>query len=124
MISIKYKNLKSSDALTSSAIKKIKILSQKFPQLKKSQFNCTLSMINSPFQRGTSSFSVRVQINEGQYKGIALAKKARCLHIALSDVMDRMHERLKRKDEKIRKNERTILRRKKEIMNLNSLLSS
>ena len=125
MIHVIFKNLDRSDLLQEAVVQRVSSLYDKFPQLKNHRISCTLKMANSPFQAGPEQFNVKIQIHEGPYKGIGLERKSMNLHKSLADSVDRMHERLKRHDEKKRKNQRSFLRKKKDkiLFNTSSSLS-
>lgn len=125
MIKIVFKNLPKSDLLKNIATKKIAALYSKFPNLKNKKIVCTLAMRNSITQQGPEEFLVKVLVHEGNYRNIGLQKKSKNLHKSLIETIDRMHERLKRHDEKKRRTQRSHSRKSKQnFLNISSQLTS
>ena len=113
MIKINFKNLEKSEIANEAVYERMAPLLDKFPELKKDTVTFTLSMDNSPVQAGPDLFKVKVQISNGQYKGVLLERSDKTLYLALANVIEKIHERLKRHDEKIRSRHRSIQRKKK-----------
>jgi ribosome-associated translation inhibitor RaiA len=113
MIKIIFKNLDKSELAKEAVYERVSPLLEKFPQLKKDTIIFTLSMDNSPVQAGPDLFRVKLQLNNGQYKGVLLERSAKSLYLALAEVIEKIHERLKRHDEKMRNTQRAIQRKKK-----------
>lgn len=117
MINITFKNLKKSELAKEAVFERTQPLLEKFPNLKEDTITFNLSMDNSPVQAGPDLFKVKVKITNGQYKGVVLERSAKTLYLALAKVIEKIHERLKRHDEKNRNTQRIIQRRKKEKIN-------
>lgn len=113
MIKINFKNLEKSEMAKEVVYDRITPLLDKFPELKMDTISFTLSMDNSPIQAGPDLFKVKIQINSGQYKGVRLERSAKNLYLALASIIEKIHERLKRHDEKLRQRQRSIQRKKK-----------
>ncbi|MDP7319585.1 MAG: HPF/RaiA family ribosome-associated protein [Bacteriovoracaceae bacterium] len=113
MIHVRFKNLEKSDFAQKNVFERTTPILEKFPELKKEKIDFDLSMISSPKQVGPGTFSVKIHIKTGQYKGIILEKTSSHLYIALAEVLESLHERLRRHDEKLRNNQRKIQRKKK-----------
>ena len=97
-----FKNLEKSN-LTSNAVKeRLEILFKKFPSLKPNDLECTLAMENSLIQGGQDVFNVKIHVRRGTYQGVVLEKSASNLYIALANVLESIHERFRRFDEKAR----------------------
>jgi ribosome-associated translation inhibitor RaiA len=118
MIQIIFKNLEKSDLIHNIAYERIEKLFTKFPQLKQQKVSCTLAMNNSRTQLGPDEYVVKVQTFDGHYKNISLERKSMSLHKSLAEVINNMHERLKRHDEKRRRTHRVLNKKNKEFTQL------
>jgi len=121
MINVVFKNLEKSELAKDAVFERIVPLFEKFPELKKEMIIFTLSMDNSPIQAGPDLFKVKMQLKAGRYKGVVLEKSALNLYSALAELIDTVHERLKRSDEKKRNIQRSHQRKKKEKITNHSL---
>lgn len=104
---IVFRNLKKSELVTKAVKERLDTLLEKFPSMKSSNIVCTLDMDNSPVQVGRDVFRVKIKFKSGQYKGIVLEKEAITFYQALAEVVESLHERLRRADEKRRTLERS-----------------
>lgn len=102
MIRTIFKNLKRHKRVKESIQDRIESVCDRFPDLKDSRLTVTVSMDNSPFQKGLDQFSVKFFSQGGRYKNIVLEKSAPQLHLALSELVDRLLERLNRYGDKRR----------------------
>jgi ribosome-associated translation inhibitor RaiA len=123
MIHIKFKNLEKSELVTAAVEDRVKVLTDKFPDLNEGEIHVTLEMENSPTQAGPDQFKVKLYILEGRYKGIAVEKEDSNLYIALADMAEHMLERLNRFGDKVRVKERRKARKlSEEIKNNRGLI--
>lgn len=102
MINIKFKNLDQSEMAREAVTERINAIVEKFPDLQNSKIDVTLEMQNSPFKAGPDAFVVKVFVNTGRYKGIAVSKTNTNLYVALADLVDNMLEKLNRFGDKAR----------------------
>jgi len=102
MIRVTFKGLEKSSLAVEAAEEKLSELIERFPGLRGSELQVTLSMENSPQQAGPDLFGVKVRVQGGQYHGVILEKKASSLYVALADVTDHLLERLNRFSDKTR----------------------
>ena len=108
---IVFRNLERSELARELVQERIKLLFERFPDLKPSQVSVTLAMENSPLQAGPDLFSVKLSILSGHYQGVMLEKKAPNLYQALADVNDHVLERLARFAGKTRAKNRKLERK-------------
>ena len=113
MIQILFRRFDKSEIVKETIHERIEPILEKFPELQKERIAFTLSMLNSRTQAGPDLFRVKVQIKSGQYKDIVLECSNMSFYGALAEVIDKIHERLKRHDEKIRNNNRQDRRKRK-----------
>lgn len=111
MVKVTFKNLEKSYLAIEAAEEKLTEVVDRFPDLKDSQVNVTLSMENSPRQAGPDLFGVKVRIQGGRYHGVIIEKKASSLYVALADLVDHLLERLNRFSDKFRVKSRSQERR-------------
>ncbi len=102
MIQVIFKNLERSEIARDAALERMGNLVEKFPDLRTSRIQLTLEMQNSPVQAGPDSFAVRIQVMQGRYRGVRIAKSASNLYIALADLSDHLLERLNRYGDRVR----------------------
>lgn len=112
---ITFKNLERSELAVEAVEERMIPLRDKFPSIQSKDITVNLSMDNSPVQGGLDVFMVKIHLVSGQYKGVILEKSAPSLYVALANLVDSLHERLKRFDEKARKISRHNTRKKKDI---------
>lgn len=110
---ITFKNLEKSELAVEAIKERFFPLPEKFPNLRSTDIYVTINMDNSPTQGGLDVFGVTARINRGSYKGVAMTKSAPTLYLALAELIESIHERLKRFDEKDRKLKREQGREKK-----------
>lgn len=120
---ITFKNLDKSELAISACKERFESLYEKFPNLKAQDIAITLCMDNSPTQGGLDVFGVTLRVRKGVYQGIAIKKSAPKLYLALAELVESVHERLKRFDEKKRKMIRQKSRNKKSIFINENLLN-
>jgi ribosome-associated translation inhibitor RaiA len=111
MIKVIFKGLEKSSLAVEAAEEKLTELIWRFPVLRGSELQVTLSMENSPQQAGPDLFGVKVRVQGGQYHGVILEKKASSLYVALAEVSDHLLERLNRFSDKTRVKSRNQVRR-------------
>ena len=114
MARIVFKDLEKSDLVRQNVKERLEPITERFPDVKSKHLVVTLSMENSPTQPGPDLFGVKVQFEQGTYKGLILEKTAQNLYSALAQVMDSIHERLIRHDEKVRSQRRQKRRKAKQ----------
>ncbi len=110
MIQVVFKNLARSDIVKNVVEDRVRHLEEKFPELHSEKLLVTLSMENSPYQRGPDHYTVRLITRAKKFKDTVLERSAPNLYIALADVIDRALEVLHRKAEKRRERRRWQLR--------------
>ena len=111
---IVYRNLERSELIDTVVNERMESLFEKFPSMKFSKIVCTVDMDNSPEQGGRDVFRVKIKFKSGQYQGVVLEKSGMFFHQALADVVETLHERLRRFDEKKRTIKRSQRRTHKE----------
>lgn len=113
MIQVIFKNLEKSELAKNLVENRLTDAVERFPDLHESQITATLTMDNSPTQAGPDLFGVKVRIVGGKYDGVILERSANSLYTALSELSERLLERLNRRGDrervKIRKSERKFL---------------
>lgn len=111
MLLVKFKNLDPSEFAKTAVEARIEELIAKFPDLNGSRILVTLEMQNSPLQGGPDVFGVKLIVDSGRYKGVAVEKKDINLYSALANLDHRMLERLNRFGDRKRVRERNQARR-------------
>lgn len=93
---IKFKSLKKSTLLKKIITERIDMVVDRFPDLRKSKLEITLSMENSPKKAGPDLFTVKIFCKSGRYKNVILRKSAQTFYVALADVIEHLQERWNR----------------------------
>lgn len=111
---IVYRNLERSKIIDTVIKDRMIPLFEKFPAMKFSRIVCTIDMDNSPEQGGRDVYRIKVKFKTGQYQGVVLEKEGIQLYVALAELVESLHERLRRFDEKRRTIKRSQRRTHKE----------
>lgn len=105
MTNVKFKNLDSSALARDAVSERLDTIAEKFPDLRDSRVEAVVEMHNSPFKSGPDLFTVRVQILNGRYRGVAIAKSNSNMYLALWAVVEKLLERLNRFGDRTRVND-------------------
>jgi len=96
MTTIKFKNLDASELAREAVTERMDSLMDKFPDLKSCRIVTLLEMENSPHKPGPDLFTVKVQVVNGRYRGVAIKKSDGNMYVALASVIENLLERLNR----------------------------
>ncbi len=96
MIHIKFTHLEKSDLVIDAVQQRFEGLIEKFPDLKKSKVEVTLSMDHSRNHAGPELFHVKLYIGGGRYSDVTISKTDNNLYVAVADVVHNALEVLNR----------------------------
>lgn len=123
MIQVKFRRLAKSEFIKSKVTERLEALVDKFPELSKSDLIATLDVENTPSQPGRDSYTVKLSINRGQYRGVVISKRDIQFYGALSDVIHHAYETLHRLTEKMRQQKRIQARNFNKRFLFNEMMS-
>lgn len=106
MTTIKFKNLDASELAREAVTERMDSLMDKFPDLKSCRIVTLLEMENSPHKLGPDLFTVKMQVVNGRYRGVAIKKSDGNMYVALAFVIENLLERLNRFGDRARVNNR------------------
>lgn len=116
MIKLVFKNIEKSEMVKESVLEKFQPLVDRFPSVSEHDLIVTLDMENSMIQTGPDLFKVKVHFKSGEFKNITFERKASNLYVALSELVDRLHEVIRKSSLKERKIKREKSRDLKEFL--------
>lgn len=96
MTIVKFKNLDTSELAREAVTERLESLMDKFPDLKSCRIVTLLEMENSPHKPGPDLFTVKMQVVNGRYRGVAIKKSNGNMYVALASVVENLLERLNR----------------------------
>jgi ribosome-associated translation inhibitor RaiA len=111
MIRVHFKGLRQSELTREAVVSRVKAISDRFPGLRNAPIQLTVEMENSPHKPGADSFTVRLFVRGGRYRGLALTKTASSLYVALAELVEPLLEALNRFGDRRRVRRRTRARR-------------
>jgi ribosome-associated translation inhibitor RaiA len=108
MTKLVFRNLEPSDLTRAFVEERLLQLTSKFPDLERAHFQLTIVLENSPRHPGPHSFTLKLHVLAGRYRGVRLEKSALHFYQAMAELMEAMLERLNRfgDRERVRKRQR------------------
>lgn len=111
MIKVTFKNLSKSELVVAAIERRIKLISEKFPNLRSSDIFVHAEMKNSPLQAGPDLFTVSLEIRRGIYQAVRVERSAQNLYRAMNDLFELLLFKLNRVSDRARVRERSSARR-------------
>jgi ribosome-associated translation inhibitor RaiA len=111
MIKVTFKNLSKSELVVAAIERRIKMIGDKFPNLKASDVFVSAEMKNSPLQAGPDLYTISLEIRRGIYQGVRVGRSAQNLYRAMNDLFELLLFKLNRVSDRARVRERTSARR-------------
>jgi hypothetical protein len=110
MIQIYFKGLEPSELAREVILERIAESQERFPQLLHHRLSVTLSMENSPDQKGPDLFGVRLNISGPRFQRLMIEKRASSLYLAAAQLQESLLEFLNRASDRPRVKARRQMR--------------